>query len=122
MFIAKISRGRTIKQFINGTMTAPVMYSFMWLVIFGGAGLRQERQAAGAGLCCADESGWFVNASSAARLLDERGAAQRDAVLAADAAYFLCDGGECGECARATLASKESVNATYGDFLMEYNK
>ncbi len=67
MFIAKISKGRTIKQFINGTMTgmketwhlcrrslddssvvfaAPVMYSFMWLVIFGGAGIRQERLAA----------------------------------------------------------------------------
>ena len=36
MFIAKISKGRTIKQYINGTMTAPVLYSFMWLVVFGG--------------------------------------------------------------------------------------
>jgi len=36
MFIAKISRGRTIKEYINGTMTAPVLYSFMWLVVFGG--------------------------------------------------------------------------------------
>ncbi len=45
MFIAKISKGRTIKQFINGTMTAPVLYSFMWLIIFGGAGIRQEREA-----------------------------------------------------------------------------
>ena len=43
MFIAKISRGRTIKQFINGTLTAPVIYAFMWLVIFGGVGIRQER-------------------------------------------------------------------------------
>jgi choline-glycine betaine transporter len=36
MFIAKISKGRTIKEFINGTLTAPILYSFMWLVIFGG--------------------------------------------------------------------------------------
>jgi choline-glycine betaine transporter len=36
MFIAKISKGRTIKEFINGTLSAPVLYSFMWLVVFGG--------------------------------------------------------------------------------------
>ena len=36
MFIAKISKGRTIRQFINGTLSAPVLYSFMWLVVFGG--------------------------------------------------------------------------------------
>ena len=52
MFIAKISRGRTVKEFIMGTMAAPVVYVFMWLVIFGGSGLRMEREAAGAGLCC----------------------------------------------------------------------
>lgn len=52
MFIAKISRGRTIRQFINGAMTAPITYSFMWMCIFGGAGIKTERTAAGAGLCC----------------------------------------------------------------------
>ena len=35
-----------------GTMAAPVCYSFLWLTIFGGAGLRMEREAAGANLCC----------------------------------------------------------------------
>ena len=43
MFIAKISKGRTIKQFINGTLTAPVIYTFLWLVIFGGAGTNTRR-------------------------------------------------------------------------------
>merc|ERR1719204_684303 len=52
MFIAKISRGRTIREFINGAMTAPITYSFLWLTIFGGAGIKTERMAAGAGLCC----------------------------------------------------------------------
>lgn len=36
MFIAKISKGRTIKQFINGALSAPVLYSFLWLIVFGG--------------------------------------------------------------------------------------
>ena len=52
MFIAKISVGRTVKEFIGGTMAAPVVYVFMWMIIFGGSGLRMEREAAGAGLCC----------------------------------------------------------------------
>lgn len=52
MFIAKISRGRTIKQFINATMTAPIVYSFMWLTIFGGAGIRMERRAFHANITC----------------------------------------------------------------------
>ena len=52
MFIAKISRGRTIRQFINGTLTAPVVYSFMWMILFGGIGIRHERLAIDKGLCC----------------------------------------------------------------------
>lgn len=52
MFIAKISRGRTIRQFINGAMTAPIIYTFLWMCIFGGGAIKIERNAAGAGLCC----------------------------------------------------------------------
>lgn len=52
MFIAKVSKGRTIKEFILVAFTAPVMYSFIWLAIYGGAGIRMERDAAGAGLDC----------------------------------------------------------------------
>ena len=65
MFIAKISKGRTIKQFINGTLTAPVLYSIFWMVIFGGAGIRHEREASNLGLCCNNEANgnWFLNTS-----------------------------------------------------------
>lgn len=52
MFIAKISHGRTVSEFIMGTMTAPVAFVFIWLCTFGGCGIRMEREAAGAGLCC----------------------------------------------------------------------
>ena len=67
MFIAKISSGRTVKEFIAGTMAAPVVYTFLWLVIFGGSGLRMEREAAGAGLCCHNlHMGRLLNLSLAA--------------------------------------------------------
>ena len=49
MFIAKVSKGRTIRQFLNGTLTAPVLYSFMWMVIYGGIGIRHEREASALG-------------------------------------------------------------------------
>ena len=52
MFIAKISKGRTIRQFINGTMTAPIVYSFLWFCIFGTAGLKMERDATNANITC----------------------------------------------------------------------
>ncbi|CEM17339.1 unnamed protein product [Vitrella brassicaformis CCMP3155] len=55
LFIAKISRGRTIRQVLNGTMSAPVLYTFFWFSIFGGAGLRMEREAARNGVDCSTE-------------------------------------------------------------------
>ena len=64
MFIARISRGRTIKQFINYTMTLPVIYTFMWFCIFGGAGLRMERDAAIANITCTSELGGAKSVAS----------------------------------------------------------
>ena len=52
IFIAKISKGRTIREFINGTMTAPILYTFAWFGFFGATGLGIERLAAAEGYCC----------------------------------------------------------------------
>ena len=57
MFIARISRGRTIRSYINATLTAPILFSFLWFSIFGGAGLNMEREAALKGINCSDEFG-----------------------------------------------------------------
>jgi len=37
-FIARISRGRTIKEFIGGVLLAPTLASFIWFAIFGTLG------------------------------------------------------------------------------------
>lgn len=39
LFIAKISRGRTIRQFVFGVMFVPTMFTFLWFSIFGDAAL-----------------------------------------------------------------------------------
>ncbi|XP_028401314.1 uncharacterized protein LOC114524439 [Dendronephthya gigantea] len=57
MFIAKISRGRTIRNYLMCTMTAPILYTFLWFSIFGGAGLNLEREAALAGINCSSPLG-----------------------------------------------------------------
>ncbi|MBW3601553.1 MAG: BCCT family transporter [Actinobacteria bacterium] len=42
MFIARISYGRTIREFILGTMFAPVGASFVWFTVFGETALHSE--------------------------------------------------------------------------------
>ncbi|XP_057293165.1 glycine betaine transporter 1-like [Hydractinia symbiolongicarpus] len=52
MFIAKISRGRTIKDFIIYTLTLPCFYSFFWMSIFGGVGIQMENTADNLNITC----------------------------------------------------------------------
>ena len=39
MFIAKISRGRTIRQFVFGVMLVPSVFTFLWFSVFGDTAL-----------------------------------------------------------------------------------
>ncbi|PRW64049.1 BCCT family transporter [Actinopolyspora mortivallis] len=43
MFLARISYGRTIRQFIGGALFAPVGASMVWLTVFGDAALQRLR-------------------------------------------------------------------------------
>lgn len=41
LFIAKISRGRTIRQFVFGVMFVPSIFTFLWFSIFGDTALNE---------------------------------------------------------------------------------
>ncbi|MBY9073419.1 BCCT family transporter [Nocardioides sp. WL0053] len=43
MFIARISRGRTIRQFVTGVLLVPSLVSLVWFAIFGGAAIHIQR-------------------------------------------------------------------------------
>ncbi len=44
MFIARISRGRTIRQFVGGVILVPSTVSLVWFAVFGGTAMKlQER-------------------------------------------------------------------------------
>jgi glycine betaine transporter len=42
IFIARISRGRTIRQFVTGVIIIPSVFSMLWFAAFGGAALHIE--------------------------------------------------------------------------------
>lgn len=43
MFIARISRGRTIRQFVGGVILIPSAVSLVWFVVFGGTAIELQR-------------------------------------------------------------------------------
>jgi hypothetical protein len=45
LFVARISKGRTIGEVILYSLLAPILYCIVWFSIWGGVGLRQARQA-----------------------------------------------------------------------------
>lgn len=49
MFIARISRGRTIRQFIGGVILVPSVVSLLWFAVFGGSAvkLQEDKQLHG---------------------------------------------------------------------------
>ncbi|MEM7358992.1 MAG: BCCT family transporter [Pseudomonadota bacterium] len=47
MFIARISRGRTIREFIIGVLFLPTLIGFLWLTIFGNTALDVQSTAGG---------------------------------------------------------------------------
>ena len=52
MFIARISRGRTIRQFVTGVLLVPSLVSLIWFCIFGGTAIDLQKTGtdiAGAG-------------------------------------------------------------------------
>ncbi|MDN5916589.1 MAG: BCCT family transporter [Pseudonocardia sp.] len=46
MFLARISRGRTIREFVGGVILAPSLVSLVWFVIFGGTAINQAQGGA----------------------------------------------------------------------------
>ncbi|MCF8108850.1 MAG: BCCT family transporter, partial [Desulfohalobiaceae bacterium] len=47
MFIARISKGRTIREFVLSVLIIPSLITFLWITAFGGSALFLEMKAAG---------------------------------------------------------------------------
>lgn len=42
VFIARISRGRTVREFVMGVLLVPTVVGMLWFSVFGGAGIHRE--------------------------------------------------------------------------------
>lgn len=47
MFIARISRGRTVREFITAVLLVPALITAVWMTVFGGSALHEEVFGAG---------------------------------------------------------------------------
>jgi choline/glycine/proline betaine transport protein len=60
MFIARISKGRTVREFVMGVLFLPSLFSTIWLSAFGGSALFNSLQGNGAALATYNEFGQTV--------------------------------------------------------------
>ncbi|MFC7165314.1 BCCT family transporter [Halospeciosus flavus] len=60
MFIARISKGRTVREFVVGVLVLPSLFSTFWLAAFGGSALHNSLVANGAVLATYRELGQTV--------------------------------------------------------------
>ncbi|MFJ3487403.1 BCCT family transporter [Pseudomonas sp. NPDC090202] len=44
LFIARISKGRTIRELVIGALIVPTLVTILWMSVFGGAALKNEQQ------------------------------------------------------------------------------
>jgi glycine betaine transporter len=47
VFVARISRGRTIREFVIGVLVGPTVFSVVWFGVFGGIGLFEALESSG---------------------------------------------------------------------------
>jgi choline/carnitine/betaine transport len=107
MFIARISRGRSIRQFVTGVILIPSAVSLVWFAIFGGAAIDQQRAA--------DPTGAIGLAaeSTEGQLFGLLGSMPLGAVLSVLAmvliAIFFVSGADAASVVMGTLSSRGSI-------------
>jgi choline/glycine/proline betaine transport protein len=60
MFIARISKGRTVREFILGVLFLPALFSTLWLSAFGGSALHNSLVGSGAAMATYNDVGQTV--------------------------------------------------------------
>jgi choline/carnitine/betaine transport len=107
MFIARISRGRTIKSFVAGVILVPSLVSLVWFAIFGGAALTLQRTGTD-----------LASQSAEAQLFGVLGAYPLGAVLGVVAmvliAIFFVSGADAASVVMGTLSERGSIHPSRG--------
>lgn len=105
MFIARISRGRTIRQFVTGVLLVPTMVSLVWFAIFGGSAIERQRTVGD----LVDADGAVDSTGSLFKLLDTMPLANITTVLVMVlVAIFFISGADAASIVMGSLSEKGS--------------
>jgi choline/carnitine/betaine transport len=107
MFIARISRGRTIKAFVAGVILVPSIVSLVWFAIFGGAAVSLQR--GGTDLASQSPEGQLFGVLGAYPL----GAALGVIAMVLIAIFFV-SGADAAALVMGTLSERGSIHPSRG--------
>ncbi|ATE51906.1 BCCT family transporter [Actinosynnema pretiosum] len=108
MFIARISRGRTIRQFVAGVIGVPSLVSLMWFAVFGGTAIATQRGGA-------DIAGQSTAEGQLFAVLREYPIASVSIVLVMVlVAIFFVSGADAASVVMGTLSQRGSIAPTRG--------
>jgi len=107
MFIARISRGRSIKQFIAGVILIPSAVSLVWFAIFGGAAISQQQS--GNDLAAAGTEGQLFGL-----LQSYPGGAILSVVAMLLVAIFFVSGADAASVVMGTISQRGSIEPGRG--------
>jgi choline/carnitine/betaine transport len=106
MFIARISRGRTIREFVVGVLAAPTLVALIWFSIFGGSAMHEQQVS---GDMTVD--GAVVSDSTLFQLLDHYPLAAISTVLVMVlVGIFFVSGADSASIVMATLSQRGALH------------
>ena len=102
---------------------APSLYLFAYPVVYGGVGIRLERESSKQGLCCADKNDWFHNSTTILEIATENDVLSDQLTRQgiSENYIWMCKGENCGACALSTLTRAANENQTIQGFVDTYS-
>lgn len=111
MFIARISRGRTIRQFVTGVLLVPSLVSLAWFAIFGGAGIDAQRNGT-------DLAGAATTEGQLFGLLETMPVATVTSVLVMVlVAIFFVSGADAASIVMGSLSQRGTIHPSKGNVI-----
>lgn len=108
MFIARISRGRTIRQFVTGVLLVPSLVSLVWFCILGGAAINTQEGGV-------DLIGEGSNEAQLFTLLEQYPIATVASVLVMVlVAIFFVSGADAASIVMGSLSERGTIKPTRG--------
>lgn len=108
MFIARISRGRTIRQFVAGVLLVPSLVSLVWFCILGGAAINTQQGGV-------DLAGEGSNEEQLFTLLEQYPIATVASILVMVlVAIFFVSGADAASIVMGSLSERGTIRPTRG--------